>query len=195
MTEEVWKSVPRYPAYEVSNHGNVRSYWRRVMLGYPEGTKMVIDKTPQLLKPSFDGARIAVYLGDGQGNNWSPSVANLVLTVFIRPPEKGEVARHLNDPDPFNCNVENLEWGTRKQNSHDITRHHGKHSRAKLTAVQVQEIRKRLATKTEMQKDLAKEYGVSQGTITLIKQGKVGVTVPDLTDEQPVPSNWAEQGE
>jgi hypothetical protein len=191
---EVWKSIPGFPGYEVSNCNRVRSYWKRIMLGYPLGSKMVLASTPKFLTVSFDGQELRTAIGTGYESK-TFRIAHLVLLAFDRPPKPGEVARHYHDPDPYNCKPENLRWGTSAENSADITRHYGKHSRAKLTAMQVVEIRKRLATGNETQRSLAKEYGVSEGTITYIKQGKVGKTVPDLTDEQPVPSNWAEQGE
>jgi hypothetical protein len=41
-----------------------------------------------------------------------------MLTLFVRPPKEGEVARHL-DGDELNNHISNLKWGTRQDNVDD----------------------------------------------------------------------------
>jgi hypothetical protein len=67
------------------------------------------------------------------------------MTVFVGPrPERLE-CRHL-DGDKANNRVENLRYGTRKENAEDMTRHGGsargeRHPQARLTEQDVREIR------------------------------------------------------
>lgn len=70
-------------------------------------------------------------------------------------------------------NPAHMELGTQAQNLQDMTRDATRvrgetHGRHKLTEAQVREIR----TRTETQRVLAAEYGVSQQTISKIKTGK-----------------------
>ncbi len=80
----------------------------------------------------------------------------------------GRVARHL-DGNPANDSVENLEWGTQKENLADAILHGNttrgeKNKHAKLTANQVLEIRRRLS-EGESSICLVSEYRVSLGCI------------------------------
>lgn len=168
---EIWRTVPDYPAYEVSNCGQVRSYWKRFSrIGI--GSWMVIGDEAKLLVPGVERTgHLHVTLGDGHGNQRTFKVAVLVLMAFDRTPEPGEVARHYHDPDPTNNNLWNLRWGTYAENSADIFRHKGKHSRAKLGPEQVADVLRRIRA-GEPQKDIAADLGVSRSLITMIKQGK-----------------------
>jgi hypothetical protein len=92
----------------------------------------------------------------------------LVAETFrgIKPKNKG--VRHM-DGNPENDHPSNLRWGTQKQNMDDAIRHGTttageKNRHAKLTAIDVIEIRKRRRS-GETGKGLAAEFGVSQATI------------------------------
>lgn len=52
------------------------------------------------------------------GQRLKTSVARLVLTLFRRPPQPGEIARHLDD-DRTNNALSNLEWGFDIDNARD----------------------------------------------------------------------------
>lgn len=49
-------------------------------------------------------------------------VHRLVLEAFGRPPEAGEVCRHL-DGNPTNNHISNLAWGSRLENAQDMIQH------------------------------------------------------------------------
>lgn len=125
-TGEFWKRIPGYPAYTISNYGVVRSYWKR--LGTRKHLKMVIGSEFKTIKWAGESNnRVHVWLSKGQGDcGKTRGVAYLVLLTFVRPPEPGGEARHYHDPNPINCHVDNLRWGTRRENVEDIRRHVGK---------------------------------------------------------------------
>jgi hypothetical protein len=102
-------------------------------------------------------------------------VHRVVLTAFTGPCPEGMECCH-NDGNPSNNHVSNLRWDTHAANSQDAIRH-GNHfagvrnNQAKLTKHQVVEIRARLAA-GETQRSLAREYGVSQMTVSKIARRK-----------------------
>ena len=55
------------------------------------------------------------------GKRWRDYLHQWVLWAFTGPAEPGQVARHLDDVRTNN-HAENLCWGTKSENQHDITR-------------------------------------------------------------------------
>lgn len=60
------------------------------------------------------------------GKMKAEKIHRLLLSTFVRPPLPGEVVRHL-DGNPQNNALENLAWGTQKDNEGD-KRRHGTHA-------------------------------------------------------------------
>lgn len=106
----------------------------------------------------------------------------LMLETFVGlRPSPRHVARHLDDDTSRNL-LTNLAWGTPRDNSADRdrnghTRRGERHYRAKLTEVQVVEIRNR--ARPGQHAELAREYGVSNVLIGLIVKGKIWKGVND----------------
>jgi hypothetical protein len=107
---ETWRAVVGHEGdYEVSDHGRVRSlpgHKRRgqVLRGIAQhhGHLMV--------NPRRDGRMRQLF------------VHRLVLEAFIGPCPPGMMCRHLNG-NPSDNRLENLRWGTPKENAEDSTRH------------------------------------------------------------------------
>lgn len=109
--------------------------------------------------------------------------AHLVAAAFLGPrPSPEAVLRHLND-SAFDDRPANLAWGSQAENVADMMENgHGRagetHPTAKLTDVQVAEIRARYAAgragegPRETVKTLAAAFGVSPGQIHNIVSGK-----------------------
>ena len=172
---EIWKAIPGYEGYyEVSDLGRVRSLDREIV--YSNGAKHFYKGTILHLSDHEHGYKI-VSLCDGY--QITCSVHELVLMTFIglRPPDKPH-SRHLNG-DPSDNRLENLAWGTVKENSDDRVGHGTNispkgenHGNAKLTDENVISIRK-LLSEGAKGKMLAEEFGVSKTTISEIKHKKV----------------------
>jgi Trp operon repressor len=99
-----------------------------------------------------------------------------VLRAFRGEPREGEETRHLNG-DPSDNRLDNLAWGTKKENSADQIRHGTtnrgeRHVASKLTHADVVKIRERYAKGDISQRQLAEEYGVQQTVVGGIVRGE-----------------------
>ena len=164
---EVWRSVANFVAYEVSNLGRVRSY-------HIPGKARRLRSTPTIRKATpakkRGGYMIVVLRKDGK--SYARSVHHLVLEAFQGACPPGMQARHLNDRDVTNNTLENLKWGTAKENIADKIRHgtsqHGERNpMCKLSDVDVATIR----ASTLPGCVLAKQYGVRDPQISRIRNG------------------------
>ena len=113
---EKWKAVPDYEGwYEVSDCGRVRSLERITRHGH--------TRKQHLLKATLNSAgylRVDLSRDNTQRN---VMVHQLVLEAFVGPGDgRRKQARHLNG-DPKDNRLENLRWGTAKENAADRTRH------------------------------------------------------------------------
>ena len=110
---EVWKPIPDFDGYEVSDQGNVRSYRQR---GGGE-----FYKTPHLLKPSKTGAmgRLGVNLRRN-GLSYYIRNANLVMLAFVGPCPDGYEICH-NNSIPADNRLENLRYDTHGNNMQDMS--------------------------------------------------------------------------
>jgi len=153
---EQWLNVVGFEGlYEVSNHGQIRSF-----------------KTKQIKKQTFDVKTNRLYLGlwkDGKQKIVKPHT--LVLEAFISKRPNNMECCH-NDGNALNNNLFNLRWDTAKNNHADKLKHGTSNTGercnwAKLTQSQVDSIRK----DDRIQRIIAKEYGVAQHTISRIKNG------------------------
>jgi hypothetical protein len=118
-TTEIWKLVPGYPAYRVSNFGRVQSRWQRV-----EGSKKrVIGETWKPISPErhrFGYGRLLLYPENGKRKHESLHV--LVLLAFAGPRPPGMMCCHM-DGDPTNNHASNLRWDSQKANMRDRDEH------------------------------------------------------------------------
>lgn len=185
---ERWKTIPGFETYQVSNQGRVRSKDRYVVVSgcrrTPKGFK--IFRKGSILKPwdlkhsksHLQGLDAKCYKQVSLGSRFRQSVHVIVLQAFIGPCPEGMECRHL-DGNPSNNRLENLCWGTRKENAGDRKRHgtfrvlRGEECQQKLKETDVLSIRKRYAALEATQNKLAEEYGVHQVTISEIVTRKI----------------------
>lgn len=167
---EHWKPIPDCPGYEVSDHGRVRSYYT------PKNTGIWhTATTPQkILKPRIKtNGYHTVIIRDTQGKQLDKTIASLVLLTFVGPRPDGMDVCHNND-DPSNNRLDNLRYDTRQNNILDIPaekrRQMVKVDRRFLNDHMVTAILKRLS-KGECAAELAREYGISEATVSRWKNG------------------------
>jgi hypothetical protein len=170
---EEWRPT-HHPNYEVSNLGRVRSYAKR---GWQGGR----EEVPRILKPVFPKGRTTRYASVQMGKGKMRPIHQLVAEAFLGPCPAGQEVMHRDDSGR-NPRLDNLRYGTHKENSADMMQkgraasHRGEdNGRARLTTSQVIEIRQALADAPLCPKrnarvvgfldKLAARYGVSKNTI------------------------------
>ena len=131
IPEEIWKPIPGFPGYDISDQGRVRSYWG-------SGQAKTLKDTPQrFLRPSGKTYLQVTLTKDGE--HFTFLVHRLVLETFVGPCPDDLQACH-NDGNPMNLRTSNLRWDTQSSNATDRIKH-GNGLKTKLTPDQVVEIR------------------------------------------------------
>ena len=171
MTEEVWKDIPGFEGlYQVSNTGQVKSLSRTTRHTGKSGSVVIQPIRERILRATVNRRG---YLSVGlrrAGRTDTREVHTLVASAFLGPRgEQDEQIRHV-DGNRLNNHADNLRYGTRSQNQLDLYDYRGYHH--KLRPDDVKDIRARL-DRGELGKTLAKEYGVSNSTISAIKHREV----------------------
>jgi len=159
-----FRVIPGYPRYAIDKNGTILSVCGQ---GFGVGNNRLWSKakriTPIVNKTGYHRVKIS-----HDGHVASVFVHVLVLTTFVGPCPDGMECRHL-DGIRANNRLDNLAWGTAKENSDDKALHGTgvkgeKHPRSKLTVDDILKIRERAAG-GETHISIAKEFHVSYQTI------------------------------
>ena len=113
LLKEVWKPLPNFSKYLVSNLGNVRSLYKS------EETLLKPYKAKKYLKVSLSESGVRTTL----------KVHRLVMLAFVGVVPSGMEVRHL-DGNGSNNRLDNLKYGTKKENMSDSLLH-GTHNMAR----------------------------------------------------------------
>lgn len=157
---EEWRKIPGFDGYDASDHGRVRSS--------RSGKIKSQHINPQTRYPS-----VTMFVG-GEYRKRTKPVHRLVALAFFGVPASGIVTRHL-DGDKLNNTVENLAFGTCKDNALDEIRlsrlpNRAGHARRVLTPVDVLDIRHMIA-RGHKNAHIAAVFGVGSGSIHAVKNG------------------------
>lgn len=130
---EHWLPVPDYPGYEVSTRGRVRSLDRTVegRGGFPKRLKGKV-LAQSLMGGNGEHGRYYACVLYRNGTRRTASVHILMLETFVGPRPAGRQGCHKDD-DPVHNELDNLYWGTQKQNVGDAIRS-GRHMSAREAA-------------------------------------------------------------
>jgi hypothetical protein len=167
--EPHWAMIDEF--YRVSSNGDVESRVRRISQGVGRGTRVVCGDSWRKIKPALDSygyPQLRIH-------SKTRKVHHLVLNAFVAPRSPGQEYRHLNGVRTDN-RVQNLAWGTGKENTADQVRHGtfargARNGNAKLTRGDIFAI-KWLRRRGESQEKIAKRFGVSQVNIGYIVRGE-----------------------
>lgn len=117
---ENWKDISDYPGYQVSDQGNVRSFWERHRIpGKHGGTYRKRVSSPHDLPQSDDGnGYMKVYLNNGSGKKTCVKVHRLVAQEFIPHDISDDTVDHIKPgrEGKLDNSVGNLRWIPRAEN-------------------------------------------------------------------------------
>jgi len=161
MDNEIWKYIDGYEgSYEVSTHGNIRSYL------YTGISKNKRDEPINLTPVPTNIGYMKIGLSK-DGEQSYPSIHRLVAEAFIPNPENKRTVNH-KDGDKKNNHVLNLEWATYSENIQHSVKHglqghsRGERSATKLTKNDVIDIRELAKTGKYTHKEIGQRFGISR---------------------------------
>ena len=167
---EQWKPVVGYEGrYEVSDLGRVRS------LPNSRRRTDLILKQQANAKSGHMVVNLTTTKATGGWVQVCHYVHSLVLTTFVGRCPLGHEGCH-NDGNPANNALSNLRWGTRSSNQadrllHGTSNRGDRNGQARFSEEEVKTIKARLAAGDRVGQ-IATDYGVYHGAISLIKNGK-----------------------
>ena len=170
-TPERWLPIPGFPAYDVSDQGRVRSYWRKVRKDEGRGFDYIVDSYPQrIMNPAMGSDGYLHITLHQEMKEHQLTIHRLVLLAFVGPCPPKRCCRHLNGVRTFN-HLWNLAWGTYSENTLDQITHGTmpdrkgtKSSGSKLTDNQVLKIRE-LHAQGHSLSTIGKMFNVSWSTV------------------------------
>lgn len=118
---EKWKDIVGFPGYQVSNYGNVRSFWRKKRCETGYGTYRVLVDTPYMLPQSDDGngyMKVTLKREDDP-RNYCRKVHRLVAEAFLPRSDHGhDTVDHIMSGanGKLDNSVTNLRWLSRQDN-------------------------------------------------------------------------------
>jgi len=172
---ECWKPIPGWEdLYKASSDGRIKSEDR--VSTYIQGNALVTRRrkgkvlTPIKMNSGYWGV---ILCRDG-ARSYIP-IHRLVAAAFYGPRPKELVTRHI-DGNVDNNTVENLAYGTTQENVDDRSRHGrtsrgDRHPLAKLSDVQIREMRRIHAETNASTRALASRFGVSNVRVSQILRG------------------------
>lgn len=189
MSAETWKNVVGFEGwYQVSSHGEVRTLHHVVIR--KNGSSYT--SRSHMLKPwsvgKYDHQMVALC---SPGDKTYKFVHTLVLEAFVGPRPEGMMCRHL-DGNPKNNRLDNLCWGTAKENSEDRDRH-GTTSRGSKSGVAVlheQDIPiirflLRNHQRRGTMSSIARIYNIAVAAIQAVRDGRSWDLVPEVAWADP----------
>jgi hypothetical protein len=156
-----YRDIPGCPGYRIGNDGTVLTRKRNRK-----------ERVLRCCRNNHGYMRAILVLN---GKRRYRSVHSLVLLAFVGPRPEGAVTRHLNN-DKTDNRLANLVYGTQKENNDDKKRHGTeqvgmKCPAAVLTDDDVRDVITALL-KGKQLKVIAERYGMDDGTIAHIRDGR-----------------------
>jgi len=169
------QAIPDFPDYAITRDGRIWSRPRRGTI-----------KTGKWLKPYVRKTGYSAFQLQKDGKDVCRLLHRLLLETYVGPCPDGMQCRHL-DGNPRNNNLDNLCWGTPRENTQDSIRHGtfmaGRPCRnggckgeqqwnSKLTRQDVRDIDALYRTQLFSRAKIAKWFGVSAMTVHRITSRK-----------------------
>jgi len=157
---EIWRAIPGYPGYEISNEGHVRRVFNsHVRTAFSQVNEYICAK------------RMRVNLRSPNGKFTNKRIDGFVLLAFHSISIRGKKV-YYKDGDFKNCSLDNLDVRPLKKIEHrNYVQNRDGWRGYKLSREQVQQIIELRANGATLQQ-IADLYGIDQSYVSLIKDGK-----------------------
>jgi len=167
---EIWKQIPDFLGYEVSNWGRVRSFW--VICGK---RVTIASKAQRILKQSVSTQGYYQVTLRKEGKPYCRKIHTLVLTSFVGPRPPKMQCRHLDGNKKRNHDC-NLKWGTQQENAADAIFHGTfaigeRNGQSKLTPEKILEIKK-LRSMGYSQEQVAHKFNINRSCVSKLEIGE-----------------------
>lgn len=175
MSAEIWKPVRGHEgAYEVSDHGRVKSLgrtvWRKVGKGSAPDRPLPVYHAGRVLRPGrSSNGYLTVHLGGK-----SVPVQWLVAEAFIGPRPEGLLVLH-GDGDRQNNRPQNLRYGTSLENAADKAAHGRETRGSQYRSAKLHEWTAGVIRSLKgfwSQSELAMLFGVSPAAVQAVHDGR-----------------------
>ena len=167
---EEWRDIKNFPGYQISNRGNIRSFYKAK--GYGGGFSISNDSCPKVLSTTKinQGGHLRVYLYKN-GKKHGMLVHRLVAEAFVDNPNSYPIVRHMND-NPEDNRANNLKWGTQRDNVRDAcsrSRMNYKglnaYNNKRKTPIRALNIKTNTEMYFDSQNEASRKTGISQGNV------------------------------
>ena len=155
-----YRNIPDFPGYRIGSDGSIWSCWKG---------KWGMSSNWRKLKPQArESGHLYICLCPARIQR---SVHSLVLETFVGPCPEGCECLH-RDGNPQNNRVDNLRWGTHKENGEDMSRHLSlageKNGHAILTKEIVLKLREEYSAGGISHRQLAEKFRLLKATVTAV---------------------------
>jgi hypothetical protein len=176
---ETWKQIPGCDGYEVSDFGNVRSYYRK------GNHKEKRSPHPRTLARRDSASGYPSVSLPVDGSYRTRRIHRLVMEAFVGPAPAGMEVAHLNG-DRTDARLANLRYVTHQENeahkaAHGTSGVGERNSGAQMQGWQVAEV-KYLAGKSVPQGKIAALFGISHKQVSAILNGRAWADEAARTD-------------
>jgi hypothetical protein len=174
MVNEVWKTLPEYDSYQVSNLGRIASAGR--VVNSVQGSRRT-SYGCSIIKSTDNGRGYKLVTIQVNMRRKNFYVHRLVAAAFLPNPENKKEVNHI-DGDKANNRASNLEWATRLENIqhakiNGLSPIGESTGMAKLTESNVIEILDALKENPQLNKTaLGRKFGVNCTAIIKISKGQ-----------------------
>lgn len=168
----VWKTIPNFTNYEVSEFGEIR----RSIHTNPKSRGWSKKKPGEILAGAKKKLYTSYILVRDDGKYCTISAHSIVAITFHGPRPTGKLALHKDD-NKKNNHYKNIYWGTQKQNNADMHRNGNallgeKHPNCTIPDSTVSEIRDLYATGRFSQQAIADKFGITQSAVSVFVRNK-----------------------
>lgn len=166
---EIFLSIPNHDGYAITPEGEIYSFWKQ----FGQRTRLMpepVKKMRQFMDP-YGYLKISLKLNNTK-RQVLREVHQIVLEAFGYPrPSAFHVVRHKNGIRHDN-RLENLCWGTPKDNGEDCVRHGTKSGPNNLFARFTSEEVRTIRTSPESNRALADRFQVGISCVWAVRVGK-----------------------